>query len=382
MAEDFTGQTLGTYRVEERIGAGGMGEVYRAYDSKLDRPVAIKLLDPKAGVDPERLQRFRAEARTVSALNHPHILIIYDIGEEAGRPFMVTEFVEGVTLRQRVAQGPLPVRETIAIATQVASADEMSGDEPTLQTQSGLIVGTPEYMSPEQAAGHRVDFRSDQFSLGVVLYELVTGVSPFRRSSRVQAAAAVITDAPDALGRLCPDLPPPFRWVIERCLAKRPEDRYGTTGELHRDLSTIHERISDVRPQPLALPPTNLPVSTTPLIGRDVDVAALHALLRRDDVRWVTVTGPGGGTTRLTWQVARELTPQFDTTRNSSSVSRPASGISRSITYWGIGSALLGPGNCGAATSWKLMSATHSDPSPDSTGGRPLCCVLSGRART
>ena len=122
MAEDFTGQTIGTYRVEECIGAGGMGEVYRAYDLKLDRPVAIKLLHPKAGVDPDRLQRFRAEARTVSALNHPHILIIYDIGEEAGRPFMVTEFVDGVTLRQRMAQAPLPVRETIAIATQVASA--------------------------------------------------------------------------------------------------------------------------------------------------------------------------------------------------------------------------------------------------------------------
>jgi predicted ATPase len=353
MAEDFTGQSIGTYRVEERIGAGGMGEVYRAYDAKLDRPVAIKLIDRKGGIDDHGLQRFRAEARAISALNHPNILVIHDIGDVSGRPYMVTEYVDGVTLRERLAAGPLPVREVIAIATQVASAlasahgrgivhrdikldnimlrsdgyvkvldfglaklasvDEESGDSPTLQTEAGLIVGTPEYMSPEQATGRHVDFRSDQFSLGVVLYELVAGVSPFRRTSRVQSAAAVIGDAFEPLSRLCPNLPPPFRWVVERCLAKRPEDRFASTGDLHRDITTIHERISDVRAQPPTLPPSNLPAPGTALIGRETEVAAVRELVLRPGVRWVTVTGPGGvGKTRLIAHVARELSSHFD----------------------------------------------------------------------
>ena len=167
-------------------------------------------------------------------------------------------------------------------------------------------------MSPEQAAGEEVDFRSDQFAFGVVMYELLSGRRPFQRRSAVLSAAAVITDTPEPLARLRPDLPPPLWWAIERCLSKRKDDRYKTTDELHRDLATIQGRISDVRSPAAVLPPANLPATATSLVGRDADSAAVQALLERADIRWVTLTGPGGvGKTRLAAHVARTMSDAF-----------------------------------------------------------------------
>jgi serine/threonine protein kinase len=223
---DLTGQFISNYRIDAHLGAGGMGEVYKAYDPKLDRPVALKLLPMYVAVDPERLRRFRAEALAVSSLNHPNILVVHDFGEHEGRPFMVTEYVEGHTLRERLARGPLPVRELLDVALQIASALVAAHARNVLHrdikpenvmvrpdgyvkvvdfgvaklaaadrgvpfdqvdTREGLIIGSPQYMSPEQARAARVDFRSDQFSFGVLLYELATGRaedSPYKRPSR------------------------------------------------------------------------------------------------------------------------------------------------------------------------------------------------------
>src|SRR5205823_11187952 len=160
--------------------------------------------------------------------------------------------------------------------------------------------GTPQYMSPEQARGLDVDFRSDQFSFGALVYELATGRSPFARGSLVETAAAVITDEPESIAQLCPEMPPPLQWAIERCLAKNRDDRYPSTADLDRDLASVHNRISDLRPQAAVGPQSNLQVPATPLVGREADVAAISALLHDEKIRWVTLTGPGGvGKTRL-----------------------------------------------------------------------------------
>ena len=351
-ADDVVGRVIGSYRIEMKLGAGGMGEVYRAHDTRLDRPVALKLLSPRFAGDAERLRRFHAEVRAASSLNHPHILVVHDLGEVDGRPFMITELVEGQTLRQRLAAGPLSMRDTIEIASQIASALAAAhgraivhrdikpenimvrpdgyvkvldfglaklapagadGDSATEAfTNPGMVMGTPQYMSPEQARGHDVDFRSDQFSFGALLYELTTGRSAFARGSAVETAAAVIRDEPDPILQLRPETPPPLRWAIERCLAKNREDRYASTADLDRDLASVHDRISDARSQAPAGPPSNLPSSATPLVGREADAAAVTALLRQDDVRWVTLTGPGGvGKTRLSVHVAEGLSDDF-----------------------------------------------------------------------
>jgi len=347
------GLTLGPYRILAKLGAGGMGEVYSAHDAKLDRPVAIKVLSGEIGAHQDRVTRFRSEARAVSALNHPHILVIHDFGDLDGQPFIVTELVEGETLRERLAKGPLPVRQAVDIARQVASAlaaahernivhrdikpenvmlrpdgyvkvldfglaklapdGALSEAETVFGTVPGALVGTPQYMSPEQASGEVVDFRSDQFSLGAMLYELLTGRSPFRRSSAVLSAAAVVSEDPPPLAQVSPDVPLPLRWTVERCLAKRPADRFPSTADLSRDLDTVHGRLSDSDDRPGAtLPRSNLPTPSTPLVGRESDVHAIASTLTRDEVRWLTLTGPGGvGKTRLALEVARQVGPEF-----------------------------------------------------------------------
>jgi serine/threonine protein kinase len=270
-----------------------MGEVFRAKDPRLQREVAVKILAGSELNDPGRQQRFLQEARAASALNHPNIVAVYDIGTERGSTFIVSELIDGVSLRQYVNRAPLPIKELLDLAVQMANglaaahgagivhrdlkpenimitrdgrlkildfglAKVVQSDAALTgletRTDAGLIVGTVPYMSPEQARGATVDFRSDQFSVGLILYELATGQPAFRRESGVQTLSAIIEDTPRGVTDFNPRIPIPFLWLIDRCLAKDPPDRYAATADLAHDLRTIRERLAEVSSGVIAVP--------------------------------------------------------------------------------------------------------------------------------
>jgi len=284
------GTRLGPYEVLSALGAGGMGEVYRARDTRLGRDVAIKVLPPSLASDPERLKRFEREARSASALNHPAIVSVFDVGSEGGVAYIALELVRGQSLRERLRAGALPIREVLHIGAQTAEglarahtsgivhrdlkpenlmlsedgyakildfglakltgpdagrSDESEGPTVSGATEPGIVMGTAGYMSPEQAVGGPVDFRSDQFSLGAILYEMTVGRRAFERDSVPQTMSAVIQDEPEPIAHLNPGVPVPLCWLIERCLAKDPRQRYAATDDLARDLALIRERIRD-----------------------------------------------------------------------------------------------------------------------------------------
>jgi serine/threonine protein kinase len=283
-----SGARIGSYEVIDRLGAGGMGEVYRARDTRLGRTVAIKVL--RSGADPQLLQRLDREARAASALNHPNIVHIYDVGEAADVPgahYVVMEHVEGETLRRRLRPGPLPLGEVLDLGAQladglakahragivhrdlkpenlmvtpdgllkildfglaklvVAPLGDLVDTRETLSrqgTQAGMLVGTLEYMSPEQASGRTVDHRTDQFSLGLILYEMAAGRAAFRRDTPAQVLAAVIEREPEPLSRWRGDVPSALEALVSRCLQKDPERRYKKTDELSVELAALAGR--------------------------------------------------------------------------------------------------------------------------------------------
>ena len=275
------GTRLGRYEVIAPLGAGGMGEVFRARDSKLGRDVALKVLPDRFSSDRHMLARFESEAKAVAALSHPNILALFDVGEENGVPFAVAELLEGETLRALLLRGPVPVKRALEIARELAeglaaahakgivhrdvkpenvfltkdghakvldfglarheTAFHGSDDthSPTLSalTEAGAVVGTVAYMSPEQARGLPVDHRSDQFSLGAVLYETLTGKRAFRADTPADVLAAIIRDEPEPLEALAPSVPVHVRLLLERLLAKDPSERWDSTRDLARDLA-------------------------------------------------------------------------------------------------------------------------------------------------
>jgi eukaryotic-like serine/threonine-protein kinase len=284
------GDRLGPYEILAPIGAGGMGEVYRARDSRLGREVAVKVLPEELALDRTRLSRFEQEARAASALNHPNIVTIHEIGREGETAFIAMELVEGKTLRELTLAGPMPVRRVLNVAAQVSEGlskahsagivhrdlkpenvmvskdgfvkildfglaklvEPESGEVsamPTLaqpETHPGTVMGTVAYMSPEQASGEPLDFRSDQFSLGSIVYEMTTGQKAFQRKTAAETMSAIIREEPEPVGKLRPELPLPLRWILERCLSKDREDRYASTRDLARDLASIRDHISEV----------------------------------------------------------------------------------------------------------------------------------------
>jgi len=284
------GARLGPYEVVAPLGAGGMGEVYRARDPRLRREVAVKVLPAAFSQDIDRLRRFEHEAQAASALNHPNIVTIYEMGSADSIFYIAMELVEGTSLRETlVEEGALPTKRMLDIAVQIADGlakahgagivhrdlkpeNVMVSKDgfvklldfglaklfaaPSLEssamatvvreeTEPGSVIGTPGYMSPEQASGKAVDFRSDQFSLGSILYEMATGRRAFQRGTGAETLTAIIREEPPAVVEINPRAPAPFRWIVERCLAKDPEERYVSTRDLARDLRSVREHLSE-----------------------------------------------------------------------------------------------------------------------------------------
>ena len=285
-----TGRRLGGYEVSTLLGTGGMGEVYRARDVRLGREVALKILEPSIAADPAYLRRFEEEARSASVLNHPNIVTIYGIGEEGDIAFIAMELVQGHTLREHLSADPLPVKTSLDLAVQLAgalaaahgsgivhrdlkpenvmvtpeglvkvldfgiakrqgpmSAAAPPGDRTETRaavTEVSTIVGTVGYMSPEQVSGKPAGFASDQFSLGAILYEMLSGRRAFQRDSRIETLAAIIDGQPPPVESLNPQVPASVRLVLARCLAKDPEARYPNTRELEVELGRIRDNLA------------------------------------------------------------------------------------------------------------------------------------------
>jgi serine/threonine protein kinase/Tol biopolymer transport system component/Tfp pilus assembly protein PilF len=278
------GRTLGRYRIIAALGSGGMGEVYVAEDTQLGRKIALKTLTAHFTMDDERVRRFQQEARAASALNHPNIITIYEIGQVDSRHFIVTEFIEGETLRQRMAKTPMVISEALDVAAQVASAlatahhagivhrdikpenimlradgiakvldfglaklteqKNLTSDSPALfETAPGAVMGTAHYMSPEQARGLPVDARTDIWSLGIVLFEMVGGRVPFEGATSSDVIASILDREPTTLARYSPEAPTKLEWIVKKALRKDREERYQTAKELLSDLKSLKRRL-------------------------------------------------------------------------------------------------------------------------------------------
>src|SRR5438045_2069681 len=281
---DLIGQSIGHYWIESLLGVGGMGAVYLARDERLGRKVALKLLPEHLTADETQLSRFKTEARAASALNHPNILTVYEIGAEGNRQFIATEFIEGMTLRASRARGRINLHAAVEIAVQVASAlaaahetgvvhrdikpenimlrpdgyakvldfgiaklteqrppsDRYAvGTTALLQTRPGLVLGTAHYMSPEQTRGQKVDARSDIWSLGVVLYEIVGGSPPFRGETPSDCIASILKTEPPPLSGVLSDVPLKLESILQKALRKNSDERYQTIKEMLSDLRNL-----------------------------------------------------------------------------------------------------------------------------------------------
>ena len=281
------GSTLGPYEIQAPLGAGGMGEVYKARDTRLDRTVAIKVLPEHVASDPDLQQRFEREAKTISSLNHPHICTLYDVGEHEGTSFLVMEYLEGDTLAQRLKKGALPLAHALKVATEIADALDkahrqgithrdlkpgnimltkagaklldfglaklrppgtvgadgfsaaVTASEPL--TARGTLLGTLQYMAPEQLEGKDADHRTDIFAFGAVVYEMATGQRAFSGESQASLIGAILKDEPVPMSSLQTMTPPALDFVVNTCLAKDPDDRWQSAGDIGRQVQGIIE---------------------------------------------------------------------------------------------------------------------------------------------
>ena len=370
---DLIGRDVGAYRVVAILGRGGMGVVYRAEDPRLGREVAIKVLPAEVADEPQRLRRFEREARAVGALNHPNILTVHEVGNHDGRAFIVTELLEGNPLHELVSEQGFTIRKALEYTGQIASGLAeahgkgivhrdlkpanlfltrhghvkildfglaklkgpaqgvvVDGEAPTM-TASGTApltaIGTPQYMSPEQTRGLPVDHLSDIFSLGVVLYEMITGERPFQGATGVDTAAAILKEEPRPIAAFVGNAPPVAQRLIDRCLEKRPEHRFQSAGELKAAVDAAlagfdsgegvapSSRVTGIAPSFPAFLEQGAPETEAPVfVARETELERLDgyldaALAGQGSVAFVTGEAGTGKTALVGEFVRRERSP-------------------------------------------------------------------------
>jgi non-specific serine/threonine protein kinase len=374
-------ENLGHYKIRSVIGTGGMGEVYLAHDTRLKRKVALKILPEEFSESPERLARFEQEAFSISALNHPNILTVYEFGKEDDIYFLATEYVEGETLRNKLSGEIQSFYEILEIARQIAfalSAAHSAGimhrdikpenvmirpdgivkvldfglaklsEEKTeeavtgiksgaqVKTQSGVLLGTVFYMSPEQAEGKDIDTQTDIWSLGVILYEMLTGRLPFAGATVTETLLNILTKTPLPVSEINRKIPFALEHIVSKSLKKNKSERYQTAKDLLLDLKNLQKRLDfEAEQERSELPsentdeilqdfeltvtekipviqPNNLSAEFTPIVGREKETAEICGLLKREDLRLLTLTGVGGtGKTSLAKTIARRMLADF-----------------------------------------------------------------------
>src|SRR5579862_2546978 len=316
----MVGKKILHYQLIDKIGAGGMGEIYKAQDDRLNRLVAVKILSPGLSTDPERKRRFFQEAQAASALNHPNIITLYDIVSEGDMQCIVMEYIGGKTLRDLTPAGGLAPAQALQYAAQIASAltaahaariihrdlkpsnimvttsglikvldfglakwvdsgmSGQTGDQSTVETaltREGSIIGTVSYMSPEQAEGKRVDARSDIFSFGSVLYEMLTGKRAFEGRSGISTLSAILRDDVKPINEAAPDVPPLLEKIVLRCLHKDPGARWQSMKEIEGALLTLQRQLDPEGHFSSPFPTSQMPVAATPVVPHSAAEAAV-----------------------------------------------------------------------------------------------------------
>ena len=280
-AEGIEGKVIGHYIVRRELGRGGMGVVYLVDDTRLSRPVALKALAPEMGRDPSHRERLRLEARAAAALSHPNIATVYSLDEIGDDLYLACEYVPGDPLRTLLASGPLPIAQVVTIGAQLARAlaaahtlgvihrdikpenvmktpggvvkildfglARVEGAARSRLTHAGVIVGTPAYMAPEQVHGQHVDFRTDLFAFGVLVYELASGMNPFVAKTVSGTLARIVGSEPSALSSVRAEIPPDLDRIVARCLRKEPADRYESTQDLVDDFEQLESELALLR---------------------------------------------------------------------------------------------------------------------------------------
>src|SRR3989454_2585429 len=323
------GTHIGRYEIRSQLGAGGMGEVYLAQDTKLDRKVALKILPADLATNQDRMRRFRQEAKAASALNHPNIITIYEIEQIDSVNFIATELIQGETLRQRMRSAPMKLGEVLDVATQIASAlsaahavgivhrdikpenimvrqdgivkvldfglaklteqprpDSVNTEAPTraaVNTEPGVVLGTAVYMSPEQARGLQVDARTDIFSLGVVVYEMVAGRLPFEGSTSNEVLASMLSEKESQpLARYSREAPVELERIVSKALRKEREQRYQTTKDLLLDLQSLKQQLDfEARLERSISPETTVSKVQACVSGQASPTASIESLTSR-----------------------------------------------------------------------------------------------------
>lgn len=338
--DDLIGQRISHYLVVDKLGKGGMGEVYLARDERLGRQVALKVLPGFVVEDPDRLARFEREARAAGAIDHPNIITIHDIGRHDNVPFLVVEALDGESLRELLDRGPVPVRTAVEYGVQIArglaaahdrgivhrdvkpenlfvthdglikildfglakllSRPDSSGNDEdrtlSLATKEGVVLGTVGYMSPEQVRGEEADTRSDLFALGCVLYELLTGSRPFRRDTPADTMSAILRDDPPTTAETGRQVPPAIEEIVLRCLEKRPDDRFSSARDLALALEAVGKASGEHRPRRFGLPVYRrkafVPVILAAALVFALLLAGYKTLLRRDGASGTAIGPP------------------------------------------------------------------------------------------